>query len=129
MRAGACVGTRRSPILKGCWGSARPAIEPANRSGYADAHIPYPRLFGGANAPGEPLALLRVLDLRHVRLVAADVQKQLDHCRERLAILVPATDITGIRQMRHKHVVHLFHPVHGIDQRPAPPRGNAIIFG
>ena len=79
VRAGACVGTRRSSILKGCWGNARSAIKPANRSGNADAHIPHPRLFRGANAPGESLALLRVFNCRHVRLVTADVKEQLDH--------------------------------------------------
>ena len=62
----------------------RTPIEPANRCGDTDAHVPHPRLFRGSNAPGEPFALLWMFDLRHVRFVTANIQKQLDHRRKGL---------------------------------------------
>ena len=45
----------------------------------AHANVPYTRFFRRAYAARKPPAFLRVLDFRHVRLLTAKVQDQLQH--------------------------------------------------
>ena len=57
-----------------------------------------------------------MLDLRHIRLLTAQVEEQLQHGGEGLPVFFPAADVP-IVPLTHEQIVHLIHPVHGIQQR------------
>ena len=57
-----------------------------------------------------------MLDLRHIRLLTAQVEEQLQHGGKGLPVFLPTANVT-IVPFSHEQIVHLIHPVHGIQQR------------
>jgi hypothetical protein len=57
-----------------------------------------------------------MLDLRHIRLLTAQVEEQLQHGGKGLPVFLPTANVT-IVPLSHEQIVHLIHPVHGIQQR------------
>ena len=99
-----------------------PAPVTADQVGNADAYVPHPWLLGRPHAAAECLPFLRVLDLRQVGFLAAQVEHQLEHGREGAPVLVAAADVASLFRMPHEHVVCLIDPVHGVGKRSAPQR-------
>jgi hypothetical protein len=57
-----------------------------------------------------------MLNLRHIRLLTAQVEEQLQHGGKGLPVFLPTANVT-IVPLSHEQIVHLIHPVHGIQQR------------
>ncbi len=87
--------------------------------GDTDTDIPHLRFLGTPYAAADRPSLLRMLDLRHIRFFAAQVEKQLKHGRECLPVFLPAADVPAV-PFPHEQIVHLIHPVHGVQQRSLP---------
>ena len=87
-----------------------------NSVGDTDTDIPYLWFLGTPHPAAECPPFLRMLNLRHIRLLTAQVQEQLQHGGECLPIFLPASDVAVV-PLSHEQIVNLIHPVHGIQQR------------
>ena len=57
-----------------------------------------------------------MLDLRHIRLLTAQVEEQLQHGGKGLPVFLPTANVT-IVPLSHEQIVHLIHTVHSVQQR------------
>ena len=84
--------------------------------GDADTDIPHLRFLGTSHPAAECPPFLRMLDLRHIRLLTAQVEGQLQHGGKGLPVFLPTANVT-IVPLSHEQIVHLIHTVHSVQQR------------
>ena len=66
--------------------------------GDADTDIPHLRFLGTSHPTAECPPFLRMLDLRHIRLLTAQVEEQLQHGGKGLPVFLPTANVSpGIR--------------------------------
>ena len=84
--------------------------------GDADTDIPHLWFLGASHPAAECPPFLRMLDLRHIRLLTAQVEEQLQHGGKGLPVFLPTANVT-IVPLSHEQIIHLIHTVHSVQQR------------